>query len=56
MVLGEEFENPFVELREERRYKRPIAAMSTVNMRIEDLGFCFIFGFLWIAIDVAEEV
>lgn len=51
-----ENEDPFVEQREERRYKRATATMEAVSMRIGDLGFLgLFFKVLWIAIDIVEK-
>jgi hypothetical protein len=53
-VLEEDRENPFVEMREEKRNKRAMAAMASVSKRITDLGFGLAFVGLWNAIAVAE--
>lgn len=38
-VLEEYSENPFVEMREENRNTRAMAAMASESKRIRDLGF-----------------
>jgi len=43
-------ENPFVEMREEKRNKRAMAAMASESKRIRDLGFGLDFVGVWNAI------
>jgi len=43
-------ENPFVEMREEKRNKRAMAAMASESKRIRDLGFGLGFVGVWNAI------